>query len=91
MANLPEYMHSFEEDAGKESTNPNEAPNCLSGSDLDKNFVACLPIEDDGPNAPYKVKADSDGWKLEPQLVVDICENGVPRKLRIFGVKVGAA
>lgn len=89
MADLPDYMHSFEEDAGKDSTDPKKAPNCISGTDLDKNFVSCLPIQDDGPNAPYKVEADADGWKLKGQIIVDICENGSPRKLRIFGQKIG--
>jgi hypothetical protein len=90
MASLPEYMHSFEEDAGKDSKDPNQAPNCISGTDLDKNFVSCLPIQDDGPNAPYKVEADADGWKLKGQLVLDVCENGQPRRIRVFGQKIGA-
>jgi hypothetical protein len=89
MADLPEYMHSFEEDAGKDSTDPNQPPNCISGTNLDKNFVACLPIKDDGPNTPYKVEADEDGWKLKGQLVLDICENGMPRRIRVFGAKIG--
>ncbi len=82
-------MHSFEDDAGKDSKDPNEAPNCISGTSLDKNFIACLPIQDDGPNAPYKVEADEDGWKLKGQLILDICENGKPRKIRVFGQKIG--
>ena len=86
---LPGYMHSFEEDAGKNSENPNEAPNCISGTDLDKNFVACLPKEEDGTNQPYKVEKDEDGWKLKGQLVLDICENGVPRRIRVLGQKIG--
>lgn len=90
MAALPEYMHSFDEDAQKDSKDPNEPPNCISGRSLDKNFSACLPISDDGQNAPYKVKADEDGWKLEPVLTLDICENGVPRKIKVFGKKIGS-
>jgi len=86
---LPEYMHSFEKDANKESNDPNEAPNCISGNSLDKNFVACLPIQDDGQNAPYKVEADADGWKLKPQLLLDVCENGQLRRIRVFGQKIG--
>jgi hypothetical protein len=91
MADLPDYMHSFADDAGKDSKDPNSPPNCIRGEDLDGNYAACLPIQDDGPNAPYKVEADSDGWKLKGQLVLDICENGRPRKIRVFGQKIGSA
>lgn len=87
---LPEYMHSFEEDAGKESIDPNQPPNCLNTTALDKNFAACLPISDDGVNAPYKVEADEDGWRLVPQLIFDVCENGTPRRVKLFGQKIGA-
>jgi len=91
MASLPEYMHSFEDDAGKESKDPNSPPNCIKGKDLDKNYAACLPVQDDGPNAPYKVEADADGWKLKGQLILDICENGRLRKIRVLGQKIGSS
>jgi len=91
MAALPEYMHSFEDDAVKDSKDPNSPPNCIKGKDLDKNYAACLPVQDDGPNAPYKVEADADGWKLKGQLILDICENGRPRKIRVLGQKIGSS
>lgn len=90
MADLPEYMHSFSDDAGKESTNPNKAPNCIYVDRLDDNFKACLPKKDTGPNPPYKVDATKEGWKLLPTLTLDVCENGRPGKIRVFGNRIGS-
>jgi hypothetical protein len=81
---LPTYLHSFAEDAKKESEKPGTAPNAISGSALDGNFAACLPIKTTGNNPPYTVKADKDGWRLEPTMLFDICENGVPVQYRFF-------
>jgi hypothetical protein len=86
---LPDYMHSFEEDAKKSSDNPNSPPNSISGGSLDKNFVACLPKKQDGSNAAYKIKADKSGWILQPTVIFEVCENGQPRKYKFFAEKVG--
>ena len=86
---LPSYMHSFLRDAQKQSENPNQPPNAISGTALDGNFAACLPLKLDGNNTPYKVKADSQGWLLQPTVVFDVCENGKARKYKFFAERVG--
>ena len=81
-------MHSFTKDAQKSSTNAKEPPNVLRADKLDRNFEACLPKEMTGNNQPYKVKADEDGWKLEPELEIDVCENGQLKRYKFIGQKV---
>ena len=87
MGKLPEGMHSFAEDAKKESKDPNKPPNAISGKALDGNFRWCLPADLDGDNQPYKVVKESEGWKLEPTVVFDVCENGQPRRYRFFAAR----
>jgi hypothetical protein len=82
---LPSYMHSFAKDAGQSSEEPGKPPNAISAGALDKNYLACLPIATDGNNANYRVDATAEGWKLEPTLVFDVCENGTPAKFMLFG------
>lgn len=89
--NLPGYMHSFAEDARKTSGEPGRPPNAISGGSLDKNFRACLPVESTGNNEPYKVVADESGWRLEANLIFDVCENGQPRRYRFFAQRIGAS
>ena len=86
---MPSYMHSFEKDARKQSANPHSPPNAISGTALDNNFAACLPKKQDGNNAAYKIKADKDGWILQPTVIFDVCENGRPRKYKFFAEKSG--
>ena len=87
--NLPGYLHSFEADARKSSDSPNQPPNAISGRALDGNFLACLPLKQDGSNAAYKIKASKSGWLLQPTMIFDVCENGQPRKYKFFAEKVG--
>jgi hypothetical protein len=87
MAKLPDGMHSFAKDAQKDNKDPNKPPNVISGGSLDDNFRWCLPAELDGDNQPYKVTSESDGWRLEPTMVFDVCENGQPRRIRFFACR----
>jgi hypothetical protein len=87
---LPKFMHLFADDARRSSRNPLEPPNVISAKALDKNFRACLPVDRTGSNAPYKIIADEQGWKIEPVLILDVCENGQPRKIAVFGQRLGA-
>jgi hypothetical protein len=86
---LPNYMHSFQKDARATSRDPMKPPNAISGEALDQNYAACLPIIPDGPNKPYLVRADKDGWTLEPTLTVLVCQDGRPTALRLFGQRLG--
>ena len=86
---LPPYMHSFQKDAQATSRDPLKPPNVISGEALDKNYKACLPVIPDGPNKPYAVRADADGWYLEPTLTVLVCQDGRPAALRLFGQRLG--
>ncbi len=85
---LPGYMTSFAEQARKSSENPGSPPNAISGTQIDGNFRACLPVQGTGTNQPYKVKADKNGWMLEGGVVFDVCENGQPVQYRLFGQRV---
>ncbi len=62
---LPSYMHKFAEDATKASEEPGDPPNAISAGALDKNYVACLPINQEGNDHPYTVDADESGWQLK--------------------------
>jgi hypothetical protein len=87
---LPDYMHKFREDARRSSRDPNQPPNVLRADKLDTNFKACLPVEETGSNAPYKVLADEHGWRLEPALLFDVCENGKLMRYRFMAQRVFA-
>lgn len=78
------HIHKFSEDAKQASDQPNKPPNAISARALDDNFQSCLPMDIAGNNAPYKVIAQRGGWRLEPAVVFDVCENGVPVKYRFM-------
>jgi hypothetical protein len=82
-------LHKFADDAKKSSDKPNEPPNCISAKALDDNFAACVPVAHTGENAPYIVIQDKDGWRLDPTVDFDVCENGVLKKFRFFAMRVG--
>lgn len=75
-------LHKFVEDAKRDPKQP------LHAGALDKNFRAVNPLQQEGNNAPYKVTQDESGWKLEPTLVFDVCENGKLVKYHFFGKRV---
>jgi hypothetical protein len=81
-------MTSFAKQAKQSSDAPGAPPNAISGTQLDGNFCACLPVQGTGSNQPYKVKADGNGWLLEGMAVFDVCENGQPRQFRFFAQRV---
>lgn len=86
---LPQYMHRFADDARAKSRDPLKPPNVISGEAMDKNYRACLPVIPEGTNPPYRVKADADGWRLEPTLTIQVCQDGRPAAFRIFGERIG--
>jgi hypothetical protein len=84
-------LHKFTEDAQKQSDNPAEPPNSISAKSLDMNFAMCAPMQSTGANQPYIVIQEESGWRLEPALEFQICENGELRRFRFFAQRVGAA
>lgn len=83
------HLHKFVEDARKTSEDPNSPPNSISARALDDNFAACLPLSAAGNNSPYKVNAQKGGWRLEPTVEFDVCENGAPVKYRFMAQRSG--
>lgn len=81
------HLHKFSEDAKKSSDQPNEPPNAISARALDDNFASCLPMDIAGNNSPYRVIAQSGGWRLEPAVEFDVCENGVAVKYRFMAAR----
>jgi hypothetical protein len=82
-------LHRFKDDAKKSSKDPNQPPNCIRASDLDKNFQACYPLEKStGSNLPYKAITGESGWRLEGVALFDVCENGVATQYRFFAERV---
>jgi hypothetical protein len=75
-------LHSFVQDAKRDPKQP------LNAGALDRNFRAVNPLQQEGNNAPYKVTQDEGGWKLEPTLVFDVCENGKLVKYQFFGKRL---
>ena len=84
-------LHKFSEDAMKTSTDPSEPPNVISAKSLDGNFAMCAPLQTTGANQPYVVIQEESGWRLEPTMEFQICENGELRRYRFFAQRTGVA
>ena len=82
-------LHEFKNDlSGNDTAAP---PFVIRASNLDKNFQIVSIMESSGNNSPYRVvrPAGGDGpYKLEPQKVFDVCENGKPVKYAFFASRV---
>jgi hypothetical protein len=75
-------LEEFAEDLKNKT--PPAPPFRISAGKLDRNFRRCYPASIDGNQPPYKADVTESGWKLEPLIEFDVCENGRPTKYKFI-------